>query len=197
MPTLEEKGRILLEKVRAQTNPGNRGLEISVFVARALREKEISLYEAYLLTGVRMELTRLAYIQPAWADRVRITILLEWLNMRLLAAVLGEKTAEAHWVQRAKEAFSLNQEKRPHYILDHYPEYLKETISQERLRALRDVRASRRKPFDDGPYHTEVFPYDECNCEELLLRGTALPAGSKRISPDVESLLVELDSVVE
>lgn len=63
----------------------------------------------------------------------------------------------------------MNQDKRPHYILDHYQEYLKETIAPEFLQNLKDIRDSRSKPFDKGPYHTDVFPYNKCKCEELLL----------------------------
>jgi len=159
MEALEEKAKALAEKVREQINPANRALEIAVFVSRCLRNKEISLYEAYLLSRIKMEFTRLSYIQPAWSNRVHISILVELLSLRLLAAVFEEKEEERHWINYAKEAYLLNQEKRPHYILDHYPEYLKEPISTQYLQMLKDVRACRSKPFDKGPYHTEMLVY--------------------------------------
>ncbi len=197
METLEEKVKTLVENVRATINPENRSLAISVFVSKALREKELNLYEAYLVSGMAMEFTRLSYIQPAWSNRVRITILLELLNLRLLAAVFEEKNAERRWTQYAKVAFSMNQEKRPHYILDHYQEYLKETIPPEFLQILKDVRARRSKPFDNGPYHTDLFPYNQCNCEELLLQGKTLPRRNKKISGSIENLIVELALILE
>jgi len=197
MEPLEEKVKTLVENVKAQTNPGNRGLEISVFVSKAMREKEINLYEAYLISGMKMEFARLAYIQPAWPDRVHISILLELLNLRLLAAAFEETDEERRWIGYAKEAFFMNQEKRPHYILDHYPEYLEEAIAPEFLQNLKDVRASRSKPFANGPYHTELFPYNQCKCEELLLQGKTLPRRNKKICGSIENLLVELALILE
>jgi len=197
METLEEKAKTLVENVRAAITPGSRSLEISVFVSKALREKEINLYEAYLVSGMKMEFTRLSYIQPAWSNRVRISILLELLNLRLLAAAFEEKDEERRWTEYAKAAFSMNQEKRPHYILDHYQEYLKETIPPEFLQTLKDVRASRSKPFDNGPYHTDLFPYNKCKCEELLLQGKTLPRRNKKICGSIENLLVELALILE
>ncbi len=197
METLEEKVKTLVENVRVTINPGSRSLEISVFVSKALREKEINLYEAYLVSGMKMEFTRLSYIQPAWSNRVRISILLELLNLRLLAAAFEEKDEERRWTEYAKEAFSLNQEKRSHYILDHYQEYLKETIPPEFLQTLKDVRASRSKPFDNGPYHTDLFPYNKCKCEELLLQGKTLPRRNKKICGSIENLLAELALTLE
>lgn len=196
MEPLEEKAKALVESIRGRTSPGSRSVELRVFVSKALREKEISLYEAYLLSGMGMEFEHLAYTQPAWSNRVRISILLELLNLRLLAAGFGERVEEGHWAAYAREAYAMNREKRPHYILDRYPDYLGETIPPEALQALAEVRARRSKPFGKGPYHTEVFPYDECNCEEFLLQGKSLP-GDKELSGAVENLLVELALILE
>ncbi len=192
METMDERAEALGESVRGQINPGNRALDIGVFVSQGLRDKTLTLYEAYQLSGMKMEFERLAYVQPAWPDRVRITILVELLNLRLLAAVFDEKREEAHWLAYAKEAYDLNREKRPHYILDRYPECFQEPIPPEFLQTLQAVRAGRSKPFNKGPYHTELFPGDECNCEELLLQGKTLPPAHKTISGVMENLLVEL-----
>ncbi len=197
METLEERAEALVESVKEQINPGNRALDIGVFVSRGLRDKTLTLYEAYQLSGMKMEFERLAYVQPAWADRARITILVELLNLRLLAAVFDEKLEEAHWLAYAKEAYGLNREKRPHYILDRYPECFQEPIPPEFLQSLQAVRTGRSKPFNKGPYHTELFPGDECNCEELLLQGKTLPPERKTISGVVENLLVELALLLE
>lgn len=197
MEPLKEKANALIERVKAAATPGNRSLEIGVFISQGLRGKEINLYEAYLLSRMKMEFTRLSYVQPAWYNRVRISILLELLNLRLLAAAFEEKSEETRWIGYAKEAYSMNQERRPHYILDHYQEYLKETIPPQFLQNLRDVRASRSKPFDNGPYHTEVFPYNKCKCEELLLQEKTLPRRNKKVCNTVENLLAELMLILE
>lgn len=194
---LEERIKALIENVKAETTPANRGLDISVFVSQGLRGKEINLYEAYLLSGMKMEFTRLSYVQPAWSNRVRISILLELLNLRFLAAAFEEKNEEVRWTGYAKEAYSMNQEKRPHYILDYYQKYLEETISPEFLQNLKDVRASRSKPFDNGPYHTDVFPYNKCKCEELLLQRKTFPRRNKKVCSAIEKLLVELALILE
>ena len=196
MEPLEEKAKALIENVKAKTNPANRSLQISVFVSRCLREKEINLYEAYLLSGIEMEFSRLSYVQPAWSIRVHIRILLELLNLRLLAAAFEEKSEEIRWIGYAKEAYSMNQERRQHYILDHYQEYLEETISPKLLQNLKDVRSSRSKPFDNGPYHTDVFPYNKCKCEELLLQGKTFPHRNKKVCGSIENLLAELSLIL-
>ena len=197
MKLLEAKAKALIENVKLQTTPGNRSFEIGVFVSQGLRGKEITLYEAYLLSGMKMEFTRLSYVQPAWSNRVCISILLELLNLRLLAAAFEKKSEEVRWTGYAREAYSMNHEKRPHYILDHYQEYLGETISPKLLQNMKDVRASRSKPFDNGPYHTEVFPYDKCNCEELLLQGKTLPRRTKKVYNAIENVLVELALILQ
>ena len=197
MGLLEEKTKALIDCVGAQTTPGNCSMEIGVFVSQGLRDKEINLYEAYLLSGMKMEFTRLSYIQPAWSGGVRISILLELLNLRLLAAAFEEKSEEVRWTGYAKEAYSMNQERRPHYILDYYQEYLEETISPALLQNLKDVRANRSKPFDNGPYHTDVFPYSQCKCEELLLQGKTFPHRNKKVCSAIENLLVQLILILE
>jgi len=197
MEHLEERAKALVEAVQRSTNPSNRGLDVGVFVSQALRENEINLYEAYQLTGMKLEFERLAYTQPAWHNRVRITTLVELLNLRLLAALFGESAEETHWLDYCKEAYALNQERRPHYILDRYPALLEEPIPTGALEALLAVRSSRRHPFDKGPYHSDLFPADLCKCEELLLQGKALPTEEKTLSETVEGLLVELALVLE
>ena len=197
MEPLEEKANALIEEVKAAATPANCSLKIGVFVSRDLRGKEINLYEAYLLSGMKMEFTRLSYVQPAWSNRVCISILLELLNLRLLAAAFEKKSEEVRWTGYAREAYSMNQERRPHYILDCFQEYLEETISPKFLQNLKDVRSSRSKPFDNGPYHTDVFPYNKCKCEELLLQGKTLPRRSKKVCSVIEDLLVELALILE
>jgi len=192
MSSLEEKTQLLLEKVNEVTSPAVRALEISAFVSKGLREGELDLYEAYLLSGVQLDFERLAYTQSDWPKQVQISTLVQLLNLRLLAAAFGETRDEARWVRYGQEALPLNREKRPHYILDHYKDYLKESIPPQRLRELAALRKSKKQPFDQGPYHTELFPYEYCSCEEMLLRGETFPPESKCLSAPVEDAVTEL-----
>ena len=90
------------------------------------------------------------------------------------------------------EAYQLNQEKQPHYILDGYLTYLRAEGNPEALAKLLAARRSRRRPFDKGPYHDEYYPGEQCAYEELLLQGRFFQAEDKQIRGEIEELLVEL-----
>ena len=53
-------------------------------------------------------------------------------------------------------------------------------------------RKSRRKPFNNGPYHDERFPWELCAYEEMLLEGCFFQAEDKKICGDIEELLTDL-----
>lgn len=89
------------------------------------------------------------------------------------------------------EAYSINREIRPHYILDHYQAFLYAENNPHLLEELLKVRDSRRRPFGKGPYHDEYFPYNLCRYEELLLRKKAFSQDEKIISSEVENVLAE------
>ena len=64
------------------------------------------------------------------------------------------------------------------------------TLLTEMSRVRREYE---RLSDDDGPYHTEVFPYDEMAPEDILLSGTPLrPFKSNDLEPEVERLLLAL-----
>lgn len=43
-------------------------------------------------------------------------------------------------------------------------------------------RKSRKKPFNNGPYHDERFPWDLCAYEEMLLEGRFSRAGTRKFA---------------
>lgn len=192
MENLETIIAALLKELSDTGNPGSRALKLTFFASDALRNGQISLYEAYLLYAEALSYDRLAYLAPGRPNRVQISSLVKLLNLKLLALVFGEAEAAALWEKQALELYPLNQEKRPHYLLDRYPAFLRAEQDPALLKELLRIRKSRKKPFDDGPYHDECFPYDRCVCEEMLLQGRIFAEKEKRISPQIEELLAEL-----
>lgn len=97
------------------------------------------------------------------------------------------------WDAWGMEAYRLNQEKRPHYILDDYPTFLRAEQDPAVLLKLLAQRRSRRRPFAKGPYHDyDTFPWDWCVYEEMLLESRYFGREDKKISGEIEELLAEL-----
>ena len=68
-----------------------------------------------------------------------------------MALLFQEKEAAEMWDAWGMEAYQLNQENRPHYILDDYLTFLRAERNPEALAKLLAMRRSRRRPFDRGP----------------------------------------------
>ena len=190
-----ENTAALLEELKSAPNPGVRYVALSAFAGKASREGQISLYEYYTLMAEALAYERQAYLQPGWSNSVRVSHLICMLNMKMLALLFREDAAAAMWNEWGLEAYRLNQEKRPHYILDDYPAFLQGgTQALEKLLA---QRKSGRHPFDKGPYHDELFPGVLCAYEEMLLQGRYFPKEEKTLSGEIEALLVELYLIQE
>ena len=192
MSTLKEKNSALLAALEETQNPSSRGLRIGFYLRDARADRQVTLYEQYLLETERLSLEHQACVQPGWADRVGISHLVSLLNMKMMALLFQEKEAAEMWDAWGMEAYRLNQEKRPHYILDDYPTFLQAEKHPEALEKLLTWRKRRRKPFSNGPYHDEHFPYDLCAYEEMLLEGRFFRDEDREISGDIEDLLTEL-----
>ena len=192
MSTLKEKNSALLAALEETQNPSSRGLRIGFYLRDARADRQVTLYEQYLLEMERLSLEHQACVQPGWADRVGISHLVSLLNMKMMALLFQEKEAAEMWDAWGMEAYRLNQEKRPHYILDDYPAFLQAEKHPETLEKLLAWRKRRKKPFNGGPYHDELFPYELCAYEQMLLEGRVFPDEDREISGDIEDLLTEL-----
>ena len=110
------------------------------------------------------------------------------MNEKHMAVYFSEiKTADilTEW---ALEAYSLNVEKRSHYIMDNFTDYLSGNPDYlEKLSAVRESDLINN--FEHGPYHNEYFPYGFSYERALLNKSQTI---EKVISPEVEDLLVEL-----
>lgn len=192
MSTLQEKNAILLSELGETSRPSSRSISMIGYLRDARKDQQITLYEYYLVETERVSFEHQACVQPGWPDRVRISHLIRLLNMKMLALLFQEREAAEMWDAWGMEAYRLNQEKRPHYILDDYPTYLRAEQDPAVLSKLLAKRKSRRKPFDNGPYHDECFPWDWCVYEEMLLEGRYFGQEDKKIGGEIEELLAEL-----
>lgn len=192
MSTLQEKNAMLLSELGETLRPSSRSISMIGYLRDARKDQQITLYEYYLVETERVSFEHQAYVQPGWPDRVRISHLIRLLNMKMLALLFQEQEAAEMWDAWGMEAYRLNQEKRPHYILDDYPTFLRTEQDPAVLSKLLAKRKSRRKPFDNGPYHDECFPWDWCVYEEMLLEGRYFGQEDKKISGEIEELLAEL-----
>lgn len=186
----------LIEGVKNEINPFIIASRVSRFIVDSLKKNKINIYEAFLLNFEVIRLNRLGYLQPAWNGRVRISLCIAILNQKLLSHVINESSMEEKLLIWGLEAYRINKEKRPHYILDRYTDFLEAHKLPELLEELLYIRCNCKKlDFDDGPYHMEEFPYGYCNFEGILLNQGPIEEFriNKNLSEDVEELIVELN----
>lgn len=192
MESLIIRTKALIEELKLQISPGGIEICLGKYIADGLREGQLSLYEAFLLQAEALGFLNMAYTQAAWNRKVGISILLKILNMKMLSVLFQDKSGANVWTECGIDAYKRNQEVRPHYIVDEYLTYLKAEDKPVYLQRLLKVRQQKKRSFNKGPYHDEVFPYSECNYEELLLNNKRFPSEEKQISEIVENFLVEL-----
>lgn len=189
----EEFNKILYD-VRSADNPSIKAMHLSVFISNLLRENGINIYEAYLIQGEIINYNREEYTLPAWNGRVGISTCLEILNQKLLALVFKDDRYADFLKTIGLEALHLCREKRAHYIMDSYVEYLDiDGNSIGLLQKLYDVRKKYNSlSYNKGPYHVDEFPYHYYEPEKMLLDKVDLQ-NMKSVSADTETLLIELN----
>ena len=188
---MDMKHNVLIEKLRKEINPTLKASTIRKYINDSLVNNSISLYEAYMLSLEALRLEREGYIKPAWNKKVYIKQCIAILNMKMLAYLFSESKSMDLLDNWAQEAYKLNREKRKHYVLDKYEKYLDFDKNIEVLKELLKRRKNKSKPFDDGPYHTEIFPFEYCEPEELIINHDLL--SEKHIDESIENLLVEIN----
>ena len=192
MGTLKEKKFALIEELKKTQVPAVQSNKIMYFLRDAREAGELNLYEEYLLNAEALTFERQSYILPAWGRKVGILDLLPLLNMKMMALLFQEEASAKMWESWGMEAYSINREIRPHYILNKYQSFLYAENNPQLLEELLNMRDSRRHPFSKGPYHNEYFPYNLCRYEELLLRNKLFSQDEKIISSEIEDALVEI-----
>ena len=192
---MKEDTNKMIQAVKGTDNPKLKAADLSFYLSNKLKEKEISIYEAYLLNGEVINYEREGYILPAWNGRVSISTCLELMNQRLLALAFKDDKYANVLKEFGLEALRLCKEKRSHCIMDRYVEYINiNADSVDLLQRLYDFRQDYEElDYDEGPYHVEVFPYHYYEPEKLLLDKEDLQH-RKNVSADIETLLIELNS---
>ena len=159
---------------------------VGLFISDGLRNENVSLSSAFLLNQDALRLRRLGYRQPAWQSQLSLSGVLALYMQYLFGMTVGEisivKTV-AVWLE---EDVPLLGDTRNHYIKEFLARMpliepsTKQLIDLSRIRSKYDVLSD-----DDGPFHTEVFPYDYYSPEDVLLGRSAALASKGRIEPDV------------
>lgn len=184
----------IISNLKKVENPIVKAKKISFYLSDLLKQNEVNLYEAYLLNREIINYAREWYILPAWNGRVQILTCISILNQRLLALAFGDSACAKQLQEWGEEAMRLCAEKRSHYIMDKYLEFLNvEDGSDDLLQELLSIR-EKQAILDNnkGPFHTEVFPYHYYEPEKFLLDGGDLES-ERKISEDIEKLLIELN----
>ena len=189
----------ILQDVRNTDNPAIKAIRLSVHLSDLLRENKINIYEAYLLQGEIISFRREGYMLPAWGSTVQcstvqISDCIAILNQRLLALVFKDYKYADLLKDFGIEALHLCKEKRAHYIMDDYMEFININAGADSLLyKLYNARQNYNSLSDgEGPFHVEEFPYHYCEPEKILLGKENLQS-MKSISGDIETLLIELN----
>lgn len=190
---MENSTSKIIQEIKDTNHPSLKAMKLSSYLSDLLKNNSLNMYEAYLLEEEIIKYKRDGYMLPAWNDIVSISTCLEILNQRLLAIAFGDMGNANRLKKWGMEALSLCGEKRPHYIMDKYIEFINissnnDPLLQELLEVRRDYMLL---SFEEGPYHLEVFPYDDFETERILLENINMRE-EKNISEEMEKLLIEL-----
>lgn len=183
----------VINNIKEVCNPAIKANRLLLYLNDLLKKQEITIYEAYLLQGQIINYMRDWYKQPAWGGWVQISTCLEIMNQRLLAVAFKDVDYAKTLKEWGSEAFRLCEEKRTHYIIDRFEEFINvDENANALLQGLLDVRKKyARLSAGEGPYHVESFPFHYFEPEKILLEKMDM-ANEKNISKDVETILVEL-----
>ena len=128
---LDASGRIargrelyMIQRIKETENPIVKADILSFYISDGLRDQKLNLYEAYLLQWEVLKNTREWYTLPAWNGKVQISTCLALLNQKLLAEAFCDDGCVRLLRQWGVEAFRLCSEKREHYIMDRYNDFL-------------------------------------------------------------------------
>ncbi|MBR4084280.1 MAG: hypothetical protein IKK33_08380 [Lachnospiraceae bacterium] len=185
----------LIESIKQVNNPIVKSKRLSFYISDLLKNHEITLYEAYVLNKEVIKLQREWYMLPAWNGWSQISTCLQIMNQRLLAVAFKELDYAEQLKQWGQDAFRLCKEKRKHYIMDRFEEFINiDENADILLRELLDVRNNYRKmSSNEGPYHVESFPYHYFEPERILLGKRDLST-EKKISGDIKTIIAELNN---
>lgn len=163
---------------------------ITQFISGRLRDETISLYSAFLLNQDALRLGRRGYHQPAWRQQFNLRCALALYLQYLFAMAIGEANVAQTVAAWLAEDVPLLNTNRKHYIRKHFALLPVIETSNEQLAELSTIRSRYESlPSGDGPYHTEVFPWNEYSPEDVLLGRSSAKVEPGEIEPEVEVLM--------
>ncbi|MDE7271825.1 MAG: hypothetical protein K2N95_02020 [Lachnospiraceae bacterium] len=185
----------MIQKIKETSNPILKASSLSFYISDGLRNQKLGLYEAYLLQWEVINNTREWYMLPAWSGKVQISTCIALLNQKLLAHAFRDSNCISLLRQWGMEASEVCAERRSHYIMDRYPDYL-DIDREQNEHLLKEMLNVRQKydtlSYDDGPYHVEIFPYHYFAPEEILLEKMDM-SSQMSVTEEVETILMELN----
>lgn len=184
-----------MDTIKETGNPALKAQRITSYITDGFKKQKLNLYEAYLLHWEVLYNTRESYLLPAWNRRVQISTCLALLNHKLLALAFHDGDCAKQSEQWGMEAFALCAEKRAHYIMDRYRDFIRiDYDSKDLLKEMLTIRETYHVMSDSqGPYLIEVFPYHYFAPEKFLLDNTDL-SKEKVIGEEVETILITLNT---
>ena len=166
---------------------------VRFFISDRLRDGSISLYSAFLLNQDELSLRRSGYRQPAWCHPLSLSGVLALYMQYLFGLAIGEAKITSSVAAWLEEDISLLDTERKHYIREYVARLPKIEPTREHLIELSRIRSQYEElSDDDGPYHTEVFPYDYFSPEDALLGASTTSVEKGEIDKEVEEIMLKL-----
>ena len=166
---------------------------IRQFISEGLHHEQLSLYSAFLLNQDELGLRRMGYRQVAWGYQLHLSGVLALFMQYLFGLSIGETRAVKGVAAWLEEDLPLLGNWRNHYIRKHLDLLQLTEPSSECLAELSQIRSLYQQlSYDDGPYHTEVFPYDYYSPEDVLLGRSTSTIEKNEIEPEVEELILKI-----
>ena len=160
-----------------------------------MRNKRISLYSAFLLNQDELSLRRVGYRQPAWRHSLSLSGVLALYMQYLFSLAIGEHNVSRTVQVWLEKDVSLLKSKRAHYIKKYLAHLSSGEPPKDQLLEMSGIRSRyEHLSDDDGPYHTEVFPYDYYSPEDVLLGKSDACVERSGIEPEVEQLMLAVSS---
>ena len=170
--------------------------DLRFYISRRLKAGNLDLYSAFMLSHEATRIGRIGYLQSAWGHELRISGLLKIYMNGLTASAFGVKGIAEKSQDWFANDMDLLAESRTHF----FKSAMRNTNvfdDSEFLATLSKMRENYNNLHDDdGPYHNEVFPWHYAAPERHLLDPTSDSDfnNSKSLDPEIESLIVELNT---
>ena len=179
----------LIKRIKSHDHPSTKSRKIAIFINDKLREKEITVYEGYLLNQECLRFLEKALFEAAWNEEPSVYDIIHFLNQKLLSHVLKEKT---DGLEAVLNKLSKRVERKSHYIVGLYPQLICNPPTKEALEELDIIRKDKNIPDYCYPHHASSFPGEDFNTEKALLECTSL---DKNVKPEIIDLIVELSLI--